>query len=824
MTYKQTYDYYEDEAGDVVISLFLSDTKAGLFSETFTEMSIINLSELKESVEIASGQLAEDEVTFTMSDIFADTTDNISAREFLLEGLSASVKRFIGIFIHYADETPSESNFAFYGVLVPDAKANDLYWNSAKYATDPNPFRDWSFTARPLTTQLLDNVLVKDCIDAISESFWTTNAIDRDGYYNDGTIKSRFSELINLNLVIKEVCTKAVAELASQSLGTYTIACPVVNTNVSFRPSRYINRADYFVSEADPTPPLININFLNGAEGNAFADSLRLLGLLPRFNSKVKKKYFLQDEVDLFPIDDTDVRPLVIGFDTIDDDNSPYVSQRVFRTQYLNTVPDPDAPENLPNEYNSESAKSTLCYKDETTVTDWLYQIAFNFGFFLRLDYEENGDILVLNFAPRISANTQTYLPYVTGADLQTNLETQITSKDTAVGKGFYWTTEGQNIYKDKITDPAQKQTSGKNIYFTISPNYCGIYNLVYWNASNSEELFGVNKGFPIGSALLPHNMKFINIVSSLAHPDYKDTTSAHTGIYMKVSKYDAGNDLEATSYFTTAGQVTLLQNGTYKDFSSMASYINGLVAFDEDYYKTTYSITLPYLMSFSINSDGSDKFFKALNLLNNVVIDGVTYKIVDITRNFAEISTKISLHNASRFDFSTTIPELEAIAGGTIDLDGASSLTSSIVSSNVNIYAVSGNVAQFNVVEIFDNSGELFIRNANPYQSSYPFKFAFALATGSEPIDTADRFFVPVAFDNEIIEISWLGSIGSVGEKLYMQYGDGILQPNFTNDLPSYTPEDLPIGELPLWVEVGTIIEPTKLQIKFNKYLLEAI
>jgi hypothetical protein len=209
---------------------------------------------------------------------------------------------------------------------------------------------------------------------------------------------------------------------------------------------------------------------------------------------------------------------------------------------------------------------------------------------------------------------------------------------------------------------------------------------------------------------------------------------------------------------------------------------------------------------------------FKALTLLNNIVIDGVTYKIVDITRNFEELSTKISLHNASRFDFSSTIPELSEVPN-----DNSSSLTTSIFTIPP-FYAVSGTVVNFNVVEIFEDSGEIFVRNSAPYESSYPFKFGIALTTGVEPLDADERVYTTLALDGDIVDIDFLASIGSVGDKIYMKTGDGILNPNITNDLPTYTPLDLPIDELPLWVEVGTIIEPTKLKVQFRKFIMEAI
>ena len=809
MTYRQIIEYYEDGFGLVNLTFIISDSKAGLSSLEFTEIDLVNLNDVKKSIEISTGVLSEDEATFEMEEIFVDNTANNDAKTFILESLDASIKRFVAIHLHNAGDTADVSNLLFYGIIVPNAKADDLHWVGADYSTSSAPIRKWSFTVRPLATTLLDNVFVKQLINLIPAEWWTANVSDRQAYFNNGTISSRFSELINLNLVIQKVCEMACGELSDLGLGTYTIECPTVETNCLFRPTRYLNR-NALISNS--IVALYKLNDLKLA--NRFDDkfNIDLLGSVPRFYDKDWKNLdtvFGADEVIFCPESDTDTRKLKLGFDTIDNDNSPYVSQRVF----FDTVRGSNGTKSMPNEFEPKSHKDSLCYGDETTLTEWLFTIAYNFGFFLKFDYEDNGSTLVVGFEPRIQSNTQTYLSDVISASLETNFVTEKeTERDGAIGNGFYWTAEFTDAYIDGITPIKSSLQGNKKIYFTLSPNFYNGYKMFYTNRSTQV-------GFPsrvVGSGLHPHNFKYVKVSDGTITTNYKDTTSVHTAIYMKVSKFDVANDNEAEEYFTTAGQVVAEQNGAVVNYNSMAGYLNGLVVFDKTYYKTQYSLSIPYLMQFSDSNTGINKDFAFLQLLNNIVIDGVTYKVVDITYNLKDFATEITLHNSSRFSFADTISEMpvseNSVAGITFIED----------QPITNAFGTAFEFEIGNVVFIIYSSISEFssVHKAQPLKSKYEYKFGIALNNTQPAVSESEYSFCLVAFDGETVEIDYLPTIGSVGDTVYLKYTTPFsTERNLTTDLPSTTPID---GEQVLWCEVGKIIEPTKLLVNIKKWIIE--
>ena len=827
MTYRQIINYYEDGYGSVDITFIVSDTKDGLSSETFTEIDLVTINDVKKAVEVSTGVLSEDEATFEIEDIFADTEANINARTFILQALNASIKRFVAIHLHSADETASIGNQLFYGIIVPETKAEDLHWNGSAYTTSPAPIRKWSFTVRPLATQLLDNVLIKDIIDEIPASFWTTNASDRQAYYNDGTISSRFSELINLNLVIQKICEVATDKLADLSLGTYAIECPVVETNCLFRPTRYNNYSIYlqrdytFSSPLAPLTPPAKFGVLGFTqEIHKNIGFTNILGNVPFIRSSVWNQIAFpgQREVDFFPIDDTDTRALKIGFDTIDNDNSPYVSQRVF----FSTVRGSENEEAMPNELNSEEHKRNLCYTDDTTLTDWLFLVAYNFGFFLRFDYEDDGSKLIILFEPRKQSNTQTYLSDAISANLETNFVNESESeKENIAGQGFYWTAEGIDQYVDKITEIKTRNKNQNKLLFTVSPNFYAGAKLYYPFKHGSYWQPPENR-FALGVSLQPHNFKYIKVSDSTINERFIDTTSLHTAIYMKVSKYDETNTKEATSYFTTAGQVVAEQNGAVVNYNTLAGYINGLVVFDKTYYKTQYSLTVPYLMQFSDSSTGANKDFTYLQLLNNIVIDGVTYKVVDITYNLQDATTQLTLHNSSRFNFADTISEMPLSDN---NVAGISFVNDTPIT---NAFPTAFEIEAGNVVYVVYNADPALniVFKAQPLKSKYEYRFGIALNNTLDAVSETEYSLCLVAFDGEVVEIDYLSEIGSVGDTVYLKATLGSDR-NLTTETPlSYDDSSLLTSISPsdkkLWCEVGKIIETNKLLVNIKKWIIE--
>lgn len=815
MTYRQIINYYEDGYGSVDITFIVSDTKDGLSSESFTEIDLVTINDVKKAVEVSTGVLSEDEATFEIEDIFADTEANINARTFILQSLNASIKRFVAIHLHSADETASIGNQLFYGIIVPETKAEDLHWNGSAYTTSPTPIRKWSFTVRPLATQLLDNVLIKDIIDTIPASFWTTNASDRQAYYNDGTISSRFSELINLNLVIQKICEVATDKLADLSLGTYTIECPVVETNCLFRPTRYLNKNPLI---SNSIVALYKENDLKLAERTSDKFNIDLLGSVPRFYDRDWKNLdavFGQDEVIFCPEDDTDTRKLKIGFDTIDNDNSPYVSQRVF----FSTKRDTENEKSLENEFDPKAHKESLCYNDSTTLTDWLFTLAYNFGFFLRFDYEDDGSTLILLFEPRKQSNTQVYLSDVTSANLESNFVNESeTEKEGAFGNGFYWTAEFTDAYIDAPTLIKSNLRGTKKLYFTLAPNFYNGYKMFYTNRTTQVG----NPSRLVGSGLHPHNFKYVKVSDGSFTTNYKNTTSAHTAIYMKVSRYDDTNTKEATSYFTTAGQVVAEQNGAVVNYNTLAGYINGLVVFDKTYYKTQYSLTVPFLMQFSDSNTGANKDFTYLQLLNNIVIDGVTYKVVDITYNLQDATTQLTLHNSSRFNFADTISEMplsdNSVAG--ISFVNDTAIT--------NAFPTAFEIETGNVVYVVYNADPTLntVFKAQPLKSKYEYRFGIALNNTLDAVSETEYSLCLVAFDNEVVEIDYLSEIGSVGDTVYLKATLGSDR-NLTTEKPlSYDDSSLLTSISPsdkkLWCEVGKIIETNKLLVNIKKWIIE--
>jgi len=736
---------------------------------TFSVMGTANIFEIedvKKDIDLKTGKLAEDEMSFSISQAQLQNetyrVENETALSFILAAQDTDVLRYTGLFLHRTGATLDETTLAFAGVILPEQNWEDINVLDSEWAEVLDAVRDWDITCKPFFEDVFDDVLMKatydedgnliddGIIDRIEQewdgSAWqddTTwrdaNRADRQAYwYSDASDYVVFRDLINLNKVLKRFTDLTEQIIINDGKGTYTIDFDKAEIDGIFRPTRYERVSNgsfhtWIVSYYDSNGRTIPYTFPSN-------DSFLIGG------GGFLKLGIYEDE---------------LGGD-VTDEVSPFVSYRNLVTSRGNT--------HYIKEPKSKAADKMLWSEHSKikTFTDFLYYIAMNFGMFLQMYFKSPTEIQI-KFISREeygSDGDQVYIKdYVKGSGKITPVE--IKEEDIFFGTSWYLSNEGHDWYLWAYNTAPDKRyqasyeynelkKEGRRLLLTVSPTLCET-DVLYLKNHDS-------------SVIIPHNIgRSLALNANLDEP-YKFThefsQGLHTGIYMKVSPLNAGVEKEpSTDYFTTAGYWTV----NSVDYESISKYLNELYSLEKGYYEKELTIECPFLCNFSdvaSPSPATDYNWKNLVLGSKFDYNSKTYIVTSITRNFKQKTTSIKLQNNDRFTFSNpaTYGDVGLVQETGFKKD----------SNFFDVKTSNGSLIAFNIVTINEDST---VSDSKSFSSHY--RKLYGMVVGSYNDD--DKTVQIVKSGGFVYNSDWSivegisGATGTPGQKIYLTKDDTI-------------------------------------------------
>jgi len=612
---------------------------------SFSVMGTVNVFEINDSkkdLDLETGKLAEDEFSFEIShsQIYGEEqrTLYLEVLQFCLDAQNTANKRYVGFFVDRAGQTLSQDNLEFAGVVLPNQQWDDINIGDSEWVEITDVARLWKITCRPFFEDLFSDIEFKDITDKVEKEWngtdWVTdltwktlNVWYRQGYwYKDVDNKLWFFDLVNLNKLLKRL-TDIVEQLLANDGKTISIDFDKSTLDGLFRPTRYWktkvnNDWTWLLKPTD----------------------LKSLQQLPTV-------YY--DTADTFITGGGGYLKLGIYEDEIGGDETDAVSPFV----HYGVINPVSTIFGMKLEPNSENATELLWanHPDIKNFTDFLYQLALNFGCFLKMYFSSPTQINI-EFVSRGSILTNTEVYIKDCVKINGEIEPVDVKKDKKFfGVANYLCIEGNFAYKHpeaeswvKVgTEP--KSFEGRRLLLTLSPTQV-ITKYAYRGFYNSTYLTGYMR--------IPHNIYVDNPRSTnviLEKKSHYYSPGQHTAIYMKVSPYTANPDDDReplTDYWTPAGLWQINNFG----YNTIASYLNDLYGLEESYYKKALSIECPFLCNFSASVTGSNPHWNLLKLGSKFVYNGINYNVVSITRNYQNKTTQIKLHKSDRFTFGTPI------------------------------------------------------------------------------------------------------------------------------------------------------------------------
>ena len=572
MLYQQRQEITEDGFGKVTAVFRIADTYTNLFSGSPIEVDIFDFGSSKKTADTATGEQKEDEFDFSINSAKINTLEEYNAMVFTLECQASD--RWVALFLHEGD-TFTLGNVAdkeFSGLARRKANARDLLWHGEEWDSNPDPIREWKFSAQSFGTAILDKLN----IETETDDLVTTTGLIREAVAD--------TAWLNANLVRPNLWA-AYAE---------TYHHGALNINVIFEKLRAIAE-----TRIKTTIPDFALVFKPSNSGHKFMPAVPVQG------SGSGEHRFKRYDGDS---DLSHTLPFRL-FDTTQG-RQPYVSKSML------------LPAALGEEWDKEH--SWLRFAN---FTDLLYNFALAMGCSLIIS-ETGGAGITVELVPLVgNAGSNVYIKDASTGDIDIQ---QLSNTDAA------------SVYR---ADPGSYVVEGAEVIRT------DVYSYPYASATATPPLgFDQNKLICVSVAptLDDHEVRGWDF-TAWGYSPWANATGYYT--HSALLMYDASGG------FVPAYSVICEVGGTAKHYLKLGDCINERLVIGSNKYSTEYSITMPYVSSFSNNADGSAASWKALKLWAGIELDGVSYTITDIERDFARWQTKIKLTNSSKYSFASTLP-----------------------------------------------------------------------------------------------------------------------------------------------------------------------
>lgn len=784
--YKQTFLHVEEDIGTVADVLVVADDYTDLADLSGAiEVGVFGIESTKHDIDLKTGQVAADELSFTIDETASESTDDSDAIAFVKAALDPGTPRYVARYINPENDPAEPSDTEFVGVIDPAFTATDILWTGAEYSTTPAPVRRWKLRARPYEiAEILSADMADVCDEILADTTWrAANVADRLGYFKDGTREARYAKLVSLRSLVQKILDTAAPVGFSI---TYDDSQPtdLYGTPGFFPVWSYAG--EYLrVSFGTVNPPV-------------------------RFQVTPDRYYRLQ-----------------VGGDP-DDEGSAFVQERVI---------------------NPADDEESLSWRQFGTVGEFVAALAANFGLLPRITYTTRTDVVVgmvpRSFA--LSSAGSVYIrDALTAERSYAPVDTDRAKPFGAQSKG---NREGYGTVEMLTETAVQSRSfypwSGSLLRFP--PGAVSYYlpvtlgGLVFWysaefgdgrdNGVDFADLYGTNVGeYPgggnatIAAVAIPWNVAFYESGSPVTrggdfHPTENLSDHLHAALYVRtvgiddvgaLGRFGYGTDsLEAyapVTYFETkvGGFVRTYGHHLSTGFADWLADVAATV--DEAAFEQSLTIEVPGLCGFRSTPTGSDDW-RNLSLLTTTSIDGVDYVISSIERTGTR--TKIRLDATSRFNFED--PEGAAIP----DEPPAPSTTVVGPTGTTRRSFVAGeDIAAFQVVRVSPSDGQAYV--AAPIHTNYRTVVGIAIA------DAADGDAVVVVQSGRV-EIGDLlsGESPSIGDRVFLTTPSGSGTPNLTT-----VPLLASTGTEDLFVELGVLRSATVVDLSFpwNEYVIEPL
>lgn len=600
-TYKHEYCITEDSFGEVWVRFVISDSFSGLFSETAEHADVFRPLEMISGLE--TNYPASNGLNISLEEAAIANAIDSAAADFLIDAIDSTNNRFCAVFIN-PPSPPDTASMQFCGMIGPDSEETDIFWSGAEYSGEISPLKKRIFRAKPLWEILFSKVKLADLIygaapdiQGISAAWESFNVSDSPAWFLRGDKSCMVHRLCGLNEVLRVLADNLSASLNALGYGTFNIEFERSLIDGEFLPARWEHIA------------------YNGAYPR-YVYSAETSGINPKAYS-----VYADDAVRL----------------AIDPDGAPAAGESVWMNYSL-IKPD------YRGEYNPEEAKE-FAWENIYTFRDLLNLLAEQFSMYLEAYIPDTSSIRV-RFIPRngIGAD-QIYLKDALRAERIVSGEPLPSSKEYT-GKAFYLANNGNDCYSrgigdDKVVNLASEEfnrgLNRKRLPLSISPTQLSL----------SGPAFDDGESFT--QARIPHNHYFAD-GGVKKEKSYSDACSLHTAIYLYVSKRTGASD-ENEAYYTPAAKYIVRIDGEDIAFDTLSNYLNVMKKRDRRYFASEYTIKALGWNCFSENSDGALASWEYLKKGAKIILDGISYIVMNIRCSYDSLAFVISLHGSGKFE-----------------------------------------------------------------------------------------------------------------------------------------------------------------------------
>lgn len=649
MRIRQQHNFVESRGNKVFVVVVVADTVAGAsdpLSVADIETNILQMSTIKKDLEVSVGAFAVDEIEFTVDESMVSTEDDATALEFILEGQYQESRRFVTVWLFDhaipAEYDPDAADMR--GIILPDVSAEEIEWHGEQWDMNPAPLRVWKIKAQSLDVNILDEKL------EVMFKQPTMSAIYSSAFSHLSHFKSGGFSVINVLLVslsdalnhLASVYNSIPDEQRTVSNGGITIEfgeSPIQSYSLS--PARW-NTVDYSLNFEAPNPfnpvPFPSPVGIADFEDDAFVPVL--------FGSDPKRDLYVSLSL-LFPA------LTELGEDT------------------------------------GERAYSWLKYE---TFSELLFDITRTLGLYIQFSFIENDRVQILFRSRNSLSSNNLEVRDVVSASLDSEAS-EMSDRKPFVARGTRFSNDGRRLLKFNKDNTFFEQERGfvpegdsERLPLSISPQ------IAYYDHMIGKVGFAGRGHWQMVTCSLPVNtMTGGNADNAngyeILHQWAREYWGGHfadfgrrdltTALYCRRSArnefiegprdytlyewvdtwrggYFDGQEYgpEATGapdVVVPVGMLHCVIDGEQRDFKTLTAYVNELAARDASFFEREYQIDVPYISGGFRTVGETASSWRALRLGATVTLDGISYNVVGLERDFAQVSTRLRLQSATR-------------------------------------------------------------------------------------------------------------------------------------------------------------------------------
>ncbi len=707
MYYYQEITYIEHKSGRQTIRFAVTDTITELFTNDIAnKVNIYNLSTIKQDLNLGEGKFAVDEISFTINQSECNDTLSSNALAFTLQ--CQNNIRYCAVNLLSTGEEPNTDNCLIIAKLEPNIDATDIAWNCVDYSSDINAVRSYSFKSLSLDISLLDECLFNDEIkkgvntvipnvyDRITNidinsitKFKTTSYFRKPLYIQHkyqslitGYYPYKVADLAPLGKVINLYLKKA--ELIIQELHNVSMKFRIAKSNIGL----FASPALYDIQDAKIGNRTSEIN-------QTYVDTNVAYNLYLGLNDTELDT----SQTELEPYISSKMVKADYGFAEWLD---PYLT-------ITNPTPNADALEVFKQEKDRiKSAEQPHTFQSFKSVSDLLFKIANEFNCYIKTSTSIINNELVtdIKFVSKVTFNNTNVVTIANAIDAGTN--TTYNNSDEII---YYYSvvnasaTETLQLlpsmfcygypYRSQKDMPNSENETIRNIeeyklkeigltdakltksLFTTTLVEVYTHTFITDDTVIQIKNGEYQNGYFAGNSRPINTFLDINDIPEVMQNDirqgYSNTppifTQLTTNLYLhspfiEQQQLDIINGSQNTKNHKPtrlmrpiARYYIKINNSTISDElgegTTLTEILNATSGYERDYYKSEYSITVPYWNGFVKNNDTNNISWKNVELGSIIKLNNIDYVVVSKEISLDKPLTNIKLQSISRFSYN---------------------------------------------------------------------------------------------------------------------------------------------------------------------------